>query len=94
MSIEQVEKSEGGEERFLDEIEQELVLPGFSGVFFLEILRAFRMERVLKQRHKAANWGGQGTNRFAPVLASLRCARPVEGWKWFVRKVARRRQRG
>ena len=46
------------------------------------------MEAVFKPRHRAANWGGQRTKRFAPVLAPLRCARPVEGVKRFVGKVA------
>src|ERR1017187_10047551 len=32
---------------------------------------------IWKQSHKADLWGGQRTNRFAPVLAPLRCARPV-----------------
>src|ERR1035441_6424195 len=46
------------------------------------------MEAVFKPRHRAANWGGQRTNRFAPVLAPLRCARPVEALERFVGKVA------
>src|SRR5208283_6038561 len=46
------------------------------------------METVLTQRHRALNWWEPRANRFAPVLAPLRCARPVEGLKRFDRKVA------
>ena len=46
------------------------------------------METVFKPSHRAANWGGQRPHRFAPGLAPLRCARPVEGLERFVGKVA------
>lgn len=46
------------------------------------------MEAVFKPSHRAANWGGQRSHRFAPGLAPLRCARPVEGLERFVGKVA------
>jgi hypothetical protein len=54
----------------------------------LEILRAFRKERIWKQSHKAVLWGGQRINRFGPVLAPLRCAGPAEALERFAGKVA------
>ena len=46
------------------------------------------MEAVFKPSHSAVNWGGPRTNRFAPVLAPLRCARPVEALERLVGEVA------
>ena len=44
------------------------------------------MEVVFKPSQRAADWGGQRSHRFAPVLAPLRCARPVEALERFDRQ--------
>ena len=46
------------------------------------------MEAVFTPSHRAANWRGQRASRFAPVLAPLRCARPVEALERFVGNIA------
>jgi hypothetical protein len=64
---------------------------GSSGIFWcflIGVFRAFRMEAVFKPSQRAADWCGQRAHRFAPVLAPLRCARPVEALERFVGKVA------
>ena len=54
----------------------------------MEFLRAFRKETVLKPSPRAGNWPVQRANRFAPDLASLRSARPVERLERIDREVA------
>ena len=64
------------------------VLPGFPGDFSAEYLRAFRMETISEFNQRVGDSDIQRTNRFAPALASLRCARPTRRLKRIGPKVA------